>query len=84
MYSKIISLLAVVAASIVLSGCKSNSSPMADNNTNILGIVKIEKGSYGHTGRNTVPVNTDEVVARTDFSGDKYTFLWGLITIKDY
>lgn len=84
MYSKIISLLAVLAASFIFSGCSSKTSPTGETTTNVLGIVKVEEGSYRHVGNSTVSIETDEVVARENFSGNRYTFLWGLITIKDY
>jgi len=83
MYSKVLTLAAVAAASFVFSGCGSNSS-VADKETNILGIVKIEKEAYSPVKTTTIPVSTDELYTRYDYSGNKYTFLWGLITIKDY
>lgn len=84
MYSKILTLAAVVATSLVFAGCSSNQSSVAKKETNVLGIVKIEKEAYSPTGPTTVPVSTDELYTRYDYSGNKYTFLWGLFTIKDY
>ena len=84
MYSKFLTLAAVAVASLVLSGCGSSNSSVADKETNILGIVKIERGAYSPTTPNTIPVETEELYTRKDYSGDKYTFLWGLVTIKDY
>lgn len=84
MYSKIITLLAVVTASVLLSGCQSKSSPMGQKTTNVLGIVKVEKENYTNAGITTVDIETDQLVGRQDFTGNKYTLLWGLITIKDY
>lgn len=84
MYSKILTLAAVAAASFVFSGCSSSKSSVAAKETNVLGIVKIERDSYSPSKSTTIPVSTDELYTRYDYSGDKYTFLWGLITIKDY
>ena len=57
---------------------------MAPRETNILGIYKHVPESYAHTGPNTIAIHTDELYTRKEFSGDKTTFLWGFITIKDY
>ena len=84
MYSKIIAFLLIAASASLFSGCQSNHSQIGPQESNLLGIVKVEKAAYTPTGPNTFAIHTDELYTRRDFSGDKVTLLWGLITIKDY
>lgn len=84
MYSKIIAFLLITASASLFSGCKSNHVQMGPQGSNLLGIVKVEKAVYTPTSPTTVVVQTDEIYDRRDFSGDKVTLLWGLITLKDY
>ena len=74
----------LVASAFVFTACDSDYSTMAPKETNVLGIIKHEPQSYAHTSPNTFTINTDELYTRKEFSGDKTTFLWGLVTIKDY
>jgi hypothetical protein len=57
---------------------------MGKSESHLLGIAKIERADYTPSGPNTVPISSDEIIARKNFSGDKVTLLWGLITLKDY
>jgi hypothetical protein len=57
---------------------------MGPRETNVLGIAKIEKENFTYAGTNTFDVSTYELYDRKNFSGDKVTLLWGLITLKDY
>ena len=57
---------------------------MSPKEANVLGIVKRETGSYQPTGPSTFAVSTDELYARKNYRGSKTTFLWGLVTLKDY
>jgi hypothetical protein len=57
---------------------------MGPKEANMLGVVKYQKADYSATGPNTFAVHTNELSSRRNFSGDKLTLLWGLITIKDY
>ena len=84
MHCKLIVLASILASSFFITACDSNYSSMAPRETNVLGIIKHEPGSYAHTGPNTFAVHTDELYTRKEFSGDKTTFFWGLVTIKDY
>jgi len=81
---KIISLFFVSALVLLMTGCDKGQAQMGPRETNLLGIAKVERESYTHTGLSTFAVETDELYDRNNFSGDKYTFLWGLITIRDY
>ncbi|HKK18843.1 MAG TPA: hypothetical protein VJ952_09210 [Opitutales bacterium] len=68
----------------LLSGCDRGQAQMGKREANLLGVAKVERESYGHTGPNTFAVHTDELYKRKNFSGDKVTLLWGLVTLKDY
>ena len=84
MHCKLIATASIIATSFVFTACDSGHSTMAPNETNVLGIIKHEPASYAHTGPNTFALHTDELYTRKEFTGDKTTFLWGLVTIKDY
>jgi len=57
---------------------------MGPRETNLLGVAKLERENYTPSGPNTFALHTSELYNRENFSGDKLTLLWGLITIKDY
>lgn len=84
MLCKLFSITFLVASAFVFTACDSGYSTMAPKETNVLGIIKHEPESYSHTSPNTFAIHTDEFYTRKEFSGDKTTFLWGLVTIKDY
>lgn len=81
---KLITLLAVLSAALFLSGCDRGKSQMGQREANLLGVAKIEKDNYTPSGVNTFAVSSDELYKRKNFSGDKVTLFWGLITLKDY
>jgi len=82
---KFLSLLSVLSVAVLLSACsRSQSANMGKSESHLLGIAKIERADYTPSGPNTVPISSDEIIARKNFSGDKVTLLWGLITLKDY
>lgn len=84
MHRKLLVIIPAIIASLLITACDSDYSTVAPKETNVLGIVKYEPQSYAHTSPNTIAIHTDEVYARKEFTGDKTTFLWGLVTIKDY
>lgn len=84
MRTKLVFLLALSLATFLLSGCDKGQSQMGPRETNLLGAVKVEKESYSPAGVNTSAISTDELYARKNFTGDKVTLFWGLITLKDY
>lgn len=84
MRAKTLSLFIVAAAALVLTGCDGGRAQMGPKEANLLGIVKHEQAAYTPTGADTFAVSTDELYTRRNFSGDKTTLLWGLITLKDY
>ena len=69
---------------LFLTGCVTNGTQAGSNSVNMLGIIKHEAASYSATGPNTMTVSSDELTERKNFSGNKTTLLWGLITLKDY
>ena len=80
---KILTLIASLLF-LFLTGCVTNDMQTDYNSVNMLGIVKHEVASYSATGSNTITVSSDELTERKNFSGNKTTLLWGLITLKDY
>lgn len=84
MRCKLFAFTSIVASAVVFSACDSGYSSMAPEETNVLGIIKHEPESYVHTGPNTFAIQTDELYTRKEYSGDKTSFFWGLVTIKDY
>ncbi|HBM85685.1 MAG TPA: hypothetical protein DD423_02685 [Opitutae bacterium] len=82
MSSKIIALLSLAISALVFSGCSSAS--MGSKEANILGLVKYQKADYSPSSSTTFAIHTNELGPRRNFSGDKLTLLWGLVTIKDY
>lgn len=83
---KLIALTSLLVTAFVFSGCAgdTNKTTYGPKQSNFLGIVKTEKANYTPTGPNRFAIHTDELTSRQNYSGDKTTFLWGLVTIKDY
>lgn len=84
MIKKLILLLSLSISGLVFTGCDGGSAQMGHKEANVLGIAKIEKDNYQPTGPNTFAISTDELYSRKNFQGDRATFLWGLVTLKDY
>jgi hypothetical protein len=81
---KFFALLALIVAALSLTGCDKGRAQMAPREANLLGVVKVQKENYTPSGRTTFAISTDELYGRKNFSGDKTTLLWGLVTLKDY
>ncbi|MDG1242388.1 MAG: hypothetical protein P8R37_07865 [Opitutae bacterium] len=81
---KILTLLSLVAAALVFTGCDGRKAQMTSGETNVLGLYKNVQESYAPSSPNSFTINTNELYTRKNFSGDKTTLFWGLITIKDY
>jgi len=89
---KKIALASFAASAFAFAGCSNydtdhrGSSVQIESSHNLLGIVETSPGSYASTGNTSMlpEVSTSELWSRRDFSGDKVSFLWGAITIKDY
>lgn len=77
----------LASAVVLFSGCGASDTGKASlgkSETNMLGIIKSEKAAYSHTGIGTFGMKSDELTSRANYSGDKTTLLWGLITLEDY
>jgi hypothetical protein len=84
MCCKFLTLLALAASALFFTGCGDRRAEMGAAETNVLGIVKYQSDNYSPSGPSTFAVSTAELYNRGNFSGNKLTFLWGLVTIKDY
>ncbi len=85
MKKKLLLLSVVAASTAVMVGCGNRSNyAYKDDGFNFAGIIKYEPASYSATGPNTFKLRTDELVNRQNFSGDRTTLLWGLVTLTDY
>jgi hypothetical protein len=84
MRCKILALLSLAASALVFTGCDGGKASMAPEETNVLGFYKNVQESYAPSDTTTFLINSDELYTRKNFSGDKTTLLWGLITIEDY
>lgn len=77
--------LSLTIFTLVFTGCDAQRrAQMGPLEGNLLGIIKAESESYASTGPTTFAISTEELSSRKNFSGEKTTFLWGLITLKDY
>ncbi len=84
--TKLIGLLGILSVAL-LTGCatKTKHADVYQNrNFNFLGIVKSEPANFTPTPSYSFALSSDELVPTNSYSGDKVTFLWGLITLKDY
>lgn len=75
-------LLALTA--LVFSGCNINPTAAGSQEVNLLGVVQYEQASYEETNPSTLAVSTSEIVSQKNYSGDKLSLLWGLVTLTDY
>ena len=75
-----------LALALASAGCSTTSgNPQAANqDRNLLGLVKYEPGSFEDTGPNTLELHINELINKPEMSGDRTTLLFGLITIEDY
>lgn len=84
MTKKILLLLSLSICGLVFTGCDGGTAQIGPKEANVLGIAKVERENYQPTRTATFAVSTDELYSRKNFQGDKATFLWGLVTLKDY
>jgi len=81
---KFLAILLTATSALIFTGCDGGRAQMGPKDTNVLGIVSIQPESYTSTGPGTIPVSTDELYDRNNYSGNRISLLWGLVTIKDY
>lgn len=86
---KQIALASLLAAS-ALVGCNTYDTPnhgkgvSLEPSHNFLGIIKTEPGSYAPMNKASIHISSNELFTHRTTSGDRYTLLWGAITITDY
>lgn len=83
---KLLILLALVSALVASVGCSKTAGPVhtTPKSGSFFGLVSHETGTYSNTSGNTLDFSTAELKPNSNFSGNKTSLLWGLITIKDY
>lgn len=85
--NKIIGSLGLLAV-VFLAGCATQPrNATVDNgrrDINVFGIVKSEPRSYAPNPAHTFVLSSDEVLSTNQYSGDRVSFLWGLVTLTDY
>ena len=71
---------------LMSSGCRFLPNPKKyfSKDFNAAGALTNSKKSFAPIGTGTIRLRSDEIWYRKDFSGDKTTALWGLITYTDY
>ena len=69
---------------LLFSGCNTAQTAHHQPSThNFLGIIKVEDSSYSVTGPNTFELKGEDIMTQNDYTGNKTTLFWGLITISD-
>lgn len=79
--------LAVITSALMLTGCATrtqHADVYENRNTNFLGILKVEPGNFEQPPATSIRVSSEELIPTNDFSGDRVSLLWGLITVTDY
>ena len=81
-------LLLTLFITINFVGCVHRSSykaeKYAEKSHNFLGIMKVDRASFDRSPDSLISLHTDEISSQDHYSGDKISFFWGLISIKDY
>ena len=76
----------LVAFIFMSSGCKFIPNPKRyfSKDFNAAGALTHSRNSFEPVETGTIRLKSSEIWNRRDFSGDKTTALWGLITYTDY
>lgn len=83
MKTKLTTVIILALFVALFTGCTTTQSRYGKKEANVLGIIKVEKGSYSKTGPLTIGLNLSEIMPRANPSGDRVKLLAGLITIED-
>lgn len=86
-YFKRFSAFLIVMFCILMgSGCKYLPNPKKyfSKDFNAAGALTHSRNSFQPVETGTIRLKSNEIWNRRDFSGDKTTALWGLITYTDY
>ena len=88
---KVVPASLIASAALVIAGCSTGPTAAQkaemvkpNNDFNFLGIVKYEEAVFSERHASTFPVNVDEITVRDNYSGDRVSLLWGLVTLNDY
>ncbi|CAI8328870.1 MAG: Uncharacterised protein [Opitutia bacterium UBA7350] len=71
-------------ATLVFSGCSLNPDADGRKQISLMGVFEYEQDSHQPISPTTLAISSDEVSPQKEYSGDRLTLLWGLITLKDY
>jgi len=83
---KILIILSAMAAGAFFSGCTTGSHTTADgrNHTVLLGgLYESHDGAYESEPAATLPLNGDKPNPGSRLTGNKTSFLWGLVSFRD-
>jgi len=96
-YTKPFFLTLALSSLLLCSGCVTDNISMPERHSkhekyshvgqvgsNFLGIVAKEEASFAVPSKTSFNLHTDELMRVYNPSGNKTTFLWGLITVNDY
>jgi len=76
--------LALATVALALSGCNTADETTAHQKSTIFGVYTYEPACYTPSSPAAMTVRTDDAVGMELPSGDKTSFLWGLVSIEDY
>ena len=78
--------LTLTISGIGFSGCSMfpQAKKYLSKNVNIAGAFTHSPNSFAPIEAGTLHLQSDELLYRKNFSGNKTTFLWGLVTFTDY
>jgi len=86
-FLKIIKSLVILSICIFMSsGCRFIPNPKKyfSKDFNAAGAITHSRNSFEPVETGTIRLKSNEIWNRRDFSGDKTTLLWGLVTYTDY
>jgi len=80
-----LSLAVALAALLVTTGCASRNTASGGRETSVLaGAVTVATNSFQPVSPTTFSLDTTQISGSGGPTGQKVTFLWGLITLHDY
>ena len=83
--TKIFSLLTLLSAALIVSGCSTSQTAGGTNHTVVLGgLYKSKEAAYEPVSVLTFHTSQDDWFPSADYTGTKVSFFWGLITYTDY
>lgn len=77
-------LISLAAAGFALSGCNVANDTTAHQKSTFWGLYTYEPGCYSPTSNYSINARTEDVAGMELPSGDRVSFLWGLVSVEDY